>query len=88
MKSSASQEFSKWDDALNEIYSVLKTQLLSDEMNLLKKEQLEWISMKDSKAKESSSEFEGGTMEGLEYTLTLASVTKDGCYELVELYMD
>ena len=44
--------------------------------------------MRDLKAKESSSEFECGTMEGLGYTLTLASATKNRCYELVELYMD
>lgn len=87
MKSAASQEYERWDKALNEIYGVLKQQLSSDDMNKLKEEQIKWISDRDSKAKKDSLEYEGGTAEQLIYTSSLAQTTKERCYELVEKYM-
>jgi uncharacterized protein YecT (DUF1311 family) len=87
MKSAASQEYERWDNALNEIYGVLKQQLSSDDMNKLKKEQIKWISDRDDKAKKESLEYKGGTAEQLIYTSSLAQTTKERCYELVEKYM-
>ncbi|MGL6106859.1 lysozyme inhibitor LprI family protein [Romboutsia sp.] len=87
MKETSSTVLKKWDDALNEIYGVLKTQLSSSEMESLKVEQREWIVTRDAGAKESASEFEGGSMYDLEYTESLSRQTKERCYELVEIYM-
>lgn len=87
MKETSSNVLKKWDDALNEIYSVLKSQLSSSEMESLKGEQREWIVTRDAGAEESASEFEGGTMYDLEYTEALGRITKERCYELVEVYM-
>lgn len=42
---------------------------------------------KQKEAETDSLEFEGGTLEGLEYRLSLAETTKNRCYELVEVYM-
>jgi uncharacterized protein YecT (DUF1311 family) len=44
MKSAASQEYERWDKALNEIYGVLKQQLSVDDMSKLKAEEINWIS--------------------------------------------
>ncbi|WP_054943323.1 lysozyme inhibitor LprI family protein [Paenibacillus ihuae] len=87
MREAANQEYERWDKALNEIYNELKQQLSQGEMAALKEKQLDWITYRDKTAKEASLEFEGGTMEPLEYTAVLGSVTKDRCYELVKLYM-
>lgn len=87
MSEAAGKEYERWDTALNDIYSELKQQLAENEMAELKKEQLDWIAYRDDKAKKASLQYEGGTMEALEYTATLASVTKERCYELVEKYM-
>lgn len=87
MKEASSKVLKKWDDALNEIYAVLKSQLSSSEMELLKEEQIQWISIRDAGAEECASEFEGGTMYDLEYTEALARQTKQRCYELVDIYM-
>jgi len=87
MKSAASQEYERWDKALNEIYGVLRQQLSSDDMNKLKEEQIKWILDRDAKAKKESLEYEGGTAEQLIYTSSLAQTTKERCYELVEKYM-
>jgi uncharacterized protein YecT (DUF1311 family) len=66
---------------------VLKSQLSSTEMSSLKEEQIQWISDRDAIAEEEASEFEGGTLEGLQYLETLGRLTKERCYELVEVYM-
>ncbi|MNE54313.1 hypothetical protein D3C80_1490840 [compost metagenome] len=87
MREAADQEHERWDKALNEIYNELKQQLSESEMAELKEKQLDWITYRDNTAKEASLEFEGGTMEPLEYTAVLGSVTKDRCYELVKVYM-
>ncbi len=87
MKETSSIVLKKWDDALNEIYGVLKSQLSSSEMESLKEEQIQWIATRDANAEESASEFEGGTMYDLEYTEVLGQLTKERCYELVEIYM-
>lgn len=87
MKEAASKEHERWDKALNEIYQALQKQLSESEMAALKEEQLNWIKERDKAAEEAAAKYKGGTMEGLEYAATLASVTKERCYKLVELYM-
>lgn len=79
--------YKKWDVELNEIYEVLKSQLSTQQMEKLKEEQRNWIKNRDIIAKEASLKFQGGTMESLEYIATLAGLTKERCYELVENYM-
>ncbi|AOZ92666.1 lysozyme inhibitor LprI family protein [Paenibacillus crassostreae] len=87
MTAAADETYKRWDAALNEIYNDLKQQLSTSEMAKLKQEQLDWITSRDETAKEESLEYEGGTMESLQYILTLSRVTKERCYELVDLYM-
>ncbi|MEK5234304.1 lysozyme inhibitor LprI family protein [Paenibacillus sp. FSL L8-0470] len=87
MIEAADKEYGRWDAALNEIYQELKRQLPKDEMAKLKEKQLKWITERDETAAKAAAEFEGGTMEPLEYAATQSGVTKERCYELVELYM-
>ncbi|MCZ8534281.1 lysozyme inhibitor LprI family protein [Psychrobacillus psychrodurans] len=87
MHEAKSEILRKWDNALNEIYGVLKKQLSANEMSSLKEEQRNWIKQRDQKAKEESSVFEGGTMEATIYVATQAQLTKERCFELVQKYM-
>lgn len=87
MNEAAGKEYERWDAALNDIYGELKQQLPESGMAELKEEQLDWIAYRDDTAKKASLQYEGGTMEALEYTATLSSVTKERCYELVQKYM-
>jgi len=87
MHEAKSEILKKWDNALNEIYGVLKKQLSADEMSSLQEEQRNWIKQRDQKAKEESSVFKGGTMESTIYVATQAQLTKERSYELVEKYM-
>jgi len=76
-----------WDKELNEIYGVLKEQLSTEEMDKLREEQRNWIKRRDEITKEVSLKYEGGTMESLEFLATIASLTRERCYELVVNYM-
>lgn len=83
----ANTEYKNWDDLLNEIYGVLKEQLSATDMESIKNEQINWISIRDAKAEESASEVKGGTLEPVFYTNSLTESTKNRCYELIEKYM-
>ena len=87
MRSTSGSQYKLWDDALNEIYKELQKTLPSSDMEKLKKEELAWISKKESDAKNSGDEAKGGTLEPVKYTLSAADSTKKRCYELVNNYM-
>lgn len=87
MLSSASKIYKLWDDELNKIYGVLKTQLSASEMNDLRQKQREWIAYRDKKAAADAAEFAGGSMEGLEEVLSKANTTQERCFDLVDIYL-
>lgn len=84
----AGECFGKWDDLLNEIYGVLKTQLSESEMMNLKNKQRDWIKYRDSQADEIAAEYKGGTMYGFQHNYAKAELTRKRCYELVNQYMN
>ncbi|SCI94788.1 Uncharacterized protein conserved in bacteria [uncultured Clostridium sp.] len=77
----------RWDNMLNEIYSLLKTQLPESEMNELKSKQRSWIEYRDKTAENEASENRGGSLYYVVYNGSLARLTKERCYELVNTYM-
>lgn len=79
---------SRWDYLMNDIYENLKEGLPPGEAGNLEKKQEEWIKYRDDTAQAASSKYAGGIMEDLEYKNTLARITKERCYELVETYMN
>lgn len=87
MREAAGIEHSSWDDFLNEIYGVLQEQLSEEDMDVLREEQIAWLTIRDSKAEESANEVKGGTMEPLVYVMTLGQTTKERCYKLIINYM-
>jgi uncharacterized protein YecT (DUF1311 family) len=56
-------------------------------MSLLKEKQIKWIKYRDDIAKTDSLKYEGGSLEPLEYTLSLAETSRQRCYELIQVYM-
>jgi uncharacterized protein YecT (DUF1311 family) len=88
MRMAQDESYRRWDDALNEIYNVLKIQLSSSDMKKLQSEETQWISNRDAKAKEASLEMKGGTMEPVLYVGSVTDTTKKRCYELVEKYIE
>lgn len=43
--------------------------------------------MRDEKAEQAQSEFEGGSLGSIMYMESLIETTRDRCYELYELYL-
>lgn len=87
MRTSSGAQYKFWDDALNEIYKELQNTLSSSDMEKLKKEELAWISQKEIDAKNAADKVKGGTLEPVNYSLSVADSTKKRCYELVNNYM-
>lgn len=88
MVEASSEEFKKWDDVLNEVYSELKIQLTKEEMNKLTEEQLNWIKSRDEKSEAADDGVEDGTIAPLNRVMSLVTSTKERCYELVNQYME
>jgi uncharacterized protein YecT (DUF1311 family) len=87
MNQAQAELFKKWDTMLNEIYGVLEEQLPTDEMEQLREKQREWIEKRDAAAEAVAKKYEGGTLEALEYGAVKTRLTKERCYQLVEMYM-
>ncbi|MGG1629519.1 lysozyme inhibitor LprI family protein [Rossellomorea sp. NRS-1567] len=87
MKNYYGVSYERYDDALNEIYSLLKKELSPEVMKELKAEQLKWIEQKEAKAEKERLKYEGGTFENVAWYISLYESTKDRCYELVNEYM-
>ena len=71
------------DDCLNYIWNLVRYNT-EEEYNKILAEQREWISEKETKAKEASSEYEGGSLASVTYNETLATLTMKRCEELIE----
>ncbi|PAQ15558.1 hypothetical protein CD798_05670 [Bacillaceae bacterium SAOS 7] len=87
VREAESERYKRWDDALNEIYGVLKKQLPSNEMEQLRKAQRKWITYRDESAESAAASYEGGSWASVQYVSTQAELTKQRCYELVDRYM-
>ncbi|PFA63011.1 hypothetical protein CN378_18395 [Bacillus sp. AFS015802] len=87
MKSYYGVSYEKYDDALNEMYALLKKELSPEVMAELQTEQVKWINLKEEKAEKERLKYEGGTFEYVAWYISLYESTKARCYELVEEYM-
>lgn len=73
-----------WDEALNELWGILKDTQDENAMNDLLKEQREWIDMKEAEVKKAGEEFAGGSMQALVVKQKDAELTKVRVYELAD----
>ena len=87
MKEAENTRYKSWDDMLNEIYNLLKTQLTEEKMKKLQEEEINWIKYRDETAENEAKKFEGGTLQPIAYVSSLTETTKNRCYELVNNYM-
>lgn len=86
MKRVADYEYRLWDSELNRIYQALLECMDESDIEAMKTEERAWIRSRDATARQAAERYAGGTMEGLEYTASLAATTKARAYELLELY--
>lgn len=84
MNQYSGQIFQAWDDELNILWGYLKETLPAEEMEILKQEELEWISYKEGEVNNAGKEFEGGSMRPMVETTKAAELTKKRVYELLD----
>lgn len=87
MIEAANVEYTFWDDALNDIWAVLKADMNESDFDILLDRQLSWLTIRDELAAEAESQGAGGTMGPLLKVDSLKESTKNRCYELVKNYM-
>lgn len=86
MKTAAENELKLWDSELNNIYNDILTHLDEDQTKELVAAEREWMKERDARAVEAARRSAGGTLEGLEYTASLAESTRARAYELADMY--
>lgn len=80
----AQEKYRIWDNILNQLWQVLKKVLPEEEMRQLANEELQWIKEKEQAALDAAAEYEGGSIYPSVYYITLADLTKERVYELLE----
>lgn len=76
--------YKAWDEALNSIWSILKSELDEETMTALTIEERAWITEKDEAVKEVGEENGGGSLQPLLENDLAAEMTKERVYELLE----
>lgn len=71
---------------LNEIYSQLKTQLSTSDMETLTSNQIKWLDTRDLNSR-LAGETTDGSISPLLSIMSLIESTKSRCYELINNYM-
>ncbi|MCI8453290.1 MAG: DUF1311 domain-containing protein [Lachnospiraceae bacterium] len=84
MNETAKEMYRLWDDALNGVWRLLEANLNEADMEVLRKEEREWIASKDAKVQAAGLENGGGSMQPLVEAMKAAELTKERVYELAE----
>lgn len=77
-----------WDDVLNTIWGMFEDKLNTEDMELLKRDQLEWIAYKEEESEAAGKEYEGGSMYSYIVNSKATKLTKNRIYELAKYAMD
>lgn len=86
LKTAAENELKLWDSELNAVYNDILNQVNEEEAANLVTEERDWMKKRDALAVEAAKKSAGGTLEGLEYTASLAASTRDRAYQLADVY--
>ena len=84
MNETSGQIYQLWDDTLNVIWGIMKTNLNPELMDQLTVEERAWITEKEAAVREAGAEYEGGTMQSLVMNGKAAELTRERAYELAE----
>mgnify|MGYP001046984805 CR=1 FL=1 len=84
MNATAEEMYRLWDDTLNAVWGLLETNLDEADMEVLRKEEREWIASKDAEVQAAGLENGGGSMQPLLEAMRAAELTKARVYELAE----
>lgn len=85
-KKQAESELKLWDSERSSIYGEIMERLDVSQASGLVDEEREWMKERDRRAAEAAKSSAGGSMESVEYTLSLAESARSRSYELIENY--
>lgn len=88
MKALADKELKLWNREQNVIYTAVSESLDDEARKELELSQQAWIKSRDAKAEEAAKKYSGGSLEGLEYTASLAESTRARAYDLLAEYTE
>lgn len=86
LKNTAENELKLWDNEMNVVYTAILEKLPQESTESFVSDQQQWMKDRDAQAVEAAKKYAGGTMEGVEYTATLATLTRERAYELASKY--
>lgn len=84
MNEISGQLYQLWDDTLNVIWGIMKTNLNPELMDQLTVEERTWITGKEAAVKEAGAEYEGGSIQSMVMNTKAAELTRERAYELAE----
>lgn len=84
MNETAEEMYQLWDDTLNVVWKLLESDLNESDMEILRKEEKEWIASRDAEVQAAGLENEGGSLQPLQEAMKAAELTKARVYELAE----
>lgn len=84
MNITAAEMHQLWDDTLNNVWKLLEANLSEADMEILRKEEREWIADRDAEVQAAGQECEGGSIQPSVESTTAADLTKARVYELAE----
>ena len=84
MNITAAEMYQMWDDTLNIVWGLLEANLNEVDMEVLRKEEKEWIAFKDAEVQAAGQECEGGSIQPSVEASRAADLTKARVYELAE----
>lgn len=84
MNTASQEKYVIWDNALNDLWTVLRNVLPKEEMDQLTQEELAWIREKEAAVDAAGAEVEGGSIYPTVINTTAAQLTRERVYELLE----
>ncbi len=84
MNETAKEMYQLWDDTLNAVWRLLEANLNEADIEVLRKEEREWIASKDAEVQAVDLENGGGSLQPLLEAMKAAELTKARVYELAE----
>ncbi len=85
LEEAASRLYSAWDDALNDIWDILKADLDEETMSRLTDEERGWIQEKEAAAKDAGEKYgDDPSTAGIQSSVTAAGMTQERVYDLAE----
>lgn len=85
MNAKSKQLHELWDEAMNVLWSELKTHLPEEEFAVLQDEQRVWMAEREKRVKEAGEKYAGGSVYPLIVNGEAAAMTEERVYRLYEL---